>query len=407
MKIAPKPEDEEERIASLESYEVLDTLPEQAYDDLTKLAAEICQTPISLVSLVDSTRQWFKSAVGIDAKETPRDWAFCSHAILGQKLFEVPNAMEDDRFHDNPLVADAPDIRFYAGAPLIDDEGRGLGTLCVIDRVPRELTQQQREMLLALGRRVVSELELRRRILRQTQVAKEREQLLSRLSAANRELKDFAYVVSHDLKAPLRAISSLSSWLESDYKDKIDEEGQKQLSYLVNRSNRMGKLIDGILAYSRAGRVEGDSRDIELTALVSDVIESIAPSQDIKVSIETALPRIKADPVRITQLFQNLISNAVQHLNRMDGEVRISARKEDGHWRFSVKDNGPGIDPKYFDRIFKLFQTLQPRDDKESTGIGLALVKRIVEAHAGEVSVVSAPGEGATFTFTLPIDYER
>lgn len=161
---APKPPDEEARLAALRHYEILDTDPEPAFDDLTLLASHICGTPMSLVSLIDEERQWFKSKVGIEGSESPRDTAFCAHAILGRDTFEVPDAAQDERFAGNPFVTEAPNIRFYAGAPLVTDEGRALGTLCVIDHEPRHLSDEQREALSALGRQVIAQLELRRKL---------------------------------------------------------------------------------------------------------------------------------------------------------------------------------------------------------------------------------------------------
>ena len=159
---APLPDDEAARLADLKECGILDTAPEVAYDDLTKLASHICGTPIALVSLVDSDRQWFKSTVGLDAEQTPRDQAFCAHAILGSDLLIVPDATADDRFSDNPLVVGDPNIRFYAGAPLVTPRGHGVGTLCVIDREPRRLDPEQTEAMRVLARQVVAQIELRR-----------------------------------------------------------------------------------------------------------------------------------------------------------------------------------------------------------------------------------------------------
>jgi PAS domain S-box-containing protein len=158
---APLPANEIERLMALRIYEVLDTAPEAEFDDLTRLASYICGTPIALVTLVDASRQWFKSRVGIEVSETPRETAFCAHAILGDELFEVPNALEDQRFADNPLVTGSPDIRFYAGVPLRTVDGFNLGTVCVIDRVPRKLDENQRDALRTISHQVVRLLEMR------------------------------------------------------------------------------------------------------------------------------------------------------------------------------------------------------------------------------------------------------
>ncbi len=160
-----KPGNEAARLAALEKYAILDTDPEQSFDDLTLLASFICKTPIALISLIDEERQWFKSRVGLSVSETPREVAFCSSAILQSELFIVPDALEDERFRNNPLVVSEPHIRFYAGAPLISEEGFALGTLCVVDQMPRQLAPEQKEALKALSRLVLAQLEFRRNLI--------------------------------------------------------------------------------------------------------------------------------------------------------------------------------------------------------------------------------------------------
>lgn len=226
--------------------------------------------------------------------------------------------------------------------------------------------------------------------------------LMHELESANEELKNFAYVVSHDLKAPLRAIGSLADWLTTDYADKFDEEGKEHMRLLVSRVRRMDSLIDGILLYSRVGRVKESVLPVDLDSLVHEVIDLLAPPPNIAVTIETPLPTVVTEPTRIQQVFQNLLSNAIKYMDKPEGKIRLGCVTEGKEWKFSVADNGPGIAERHFDRIFHLFQTLTPRDKVESTGVGLSLVKKIVEMYGGRIWVESRMGEGSTFFFTLP-----
>jgi signal transduction histidine kinase len=228
------------------------------------------------------------------------------------------------------------------------------------------------------------------------------QQRTAELEAANRELREFAYVASHDLKTPLRGISRLAQWLAKDYADALDEQGKELIDMLVGRVKRMDSLIEGILIYSRIGHIVGKDEPIDVSALVREIIELLAPPAQIAIRIEGELPVIIGDKTRFMQVFQNLIGNAVKFMDKPEGEIRIGCRDEQMWWTFSVADNGPGIEPKYHERIFQMFQTLTAWDEHESTGIGLALVKKIVEFYEGRVWVESTVGQGSTFYFTVP-----
>jgi light-regulated signal transduction histidine kinase (bacteriophytochrome) len=241
-----------------------------------------------------------------------------------------------------------------------------------------------------------------RDITERKQAEEHRDSLLREIASANEELNNFAYVVSHDLKAPLRAISSLADWLATDYADKFDDAGREQMRLLIGRVHRMDGLIDGILLYSRVGRVKETLVAVDLNRLVGEVIDMLAPPISITVTIDSPLPTVIVEPTRIQQVFQNLLSNAIKYMDKPEGKIRIACSAEGSQWKFSVTDNGPGIQQQHFERIFKLFQTLAPRDRVESTGVGLALVKKIVEMYGGLVWVESTIGEGSTFFFTLP-----
>ncbi|MFV1966630.1 MAG: ATP-binding protein [Pirellulaceae bacterium] len=222
------------------------------------------------------------------------------------------------------------------------------------------------------------------------------------LTRSNEQLEQFAYVVSHDLKAPLRAISSLATWVAEDYTDAVDEEGRENLQLLISRVQRMNDLIEGILRYSRAGRQSPKLELLNTGEIVRNDVELLAPPADVDVRIDGTLPEIVFDRTQFEQVIQNLLSNSFKHLGKSQGEIVVSCCNDGAFWQFSVRDDGVGIPEQHFDRIFELFQTLKPRDELEATGVGLAVVKQIVERHGGEVTVKSTVGEGSEFTFTIP-----
>jgi len=226
--------------------------------------------------------------------------------------------------------------------------------------------------------------------------------LVEQLAAINQELRDFAYVVSHDLKAPLRAIKNLADWLATDYQDKLDQEGQETLRLLGSRVVRMQNLIDGVLQYSRIGRTEQGTVPVDLRQLLPEIIDDLGVPEHIAIHVPPDLPTVEADKTRITQVFQNLLSNAVKYLDKPQGNITMTCVAAEGFWKFGVADNGPGIEQKDFERIFKLFQTLARRDDCESTGVGLTVAKKIVELYGGKIWVESEIGRGSTFFFTFP-----
>jgi len=228
-------------------------------------------------------------------------------------------------------------------------------------------------------------------------------QLVAELAAVNQELKDFAYIVSHDLKAPLRGIASIADWVINDYGDRLDDEGKNMLILMGGRVRRMSDLIDGVLQYSRVGRVKEEKSMVDLQTLVHNVIDAIAPPNGIKIVIDTELPKLIAEKTRMQQLFQNLISNAIKYIDKPDGEIHVGHSENNGFWEFYVSDTGVGIEERHFDKIFQIFQTLVPRDQSESTGVGLAIAKKIVEMYGGKIWVKSEINKGSTFYFTLPI----
>ena len=234
------------------------------------------------------------------------------------------------------------------------------------------------------------------------QLNSELKQAVDKLTAANRDLADFAHVAAHDLKAPLRAIGSLAGMISQDYSGILDEQGKQYLDTLVKRTQRMSELINGILRYSEVGKSASQKEKLDLDKLVEEVIAGLVVPQNIHVTFENKLPVVFSEKTYMIQIFQNLINNAVKYIDKLQGYVKVGCAEEGDFWKFYVSDNGPGIEEKYFKKIFNIFQTLNRRDEVESTGIGLSVVKKIVELNGGSVWIESVVGQGSSFYFTLP-----
>lgn len=227
------------------------------------------------------------------------------------------------------------------------------------------------------------------------------------LEASNRELDQFAYVASHDLKAPLRGISNISTWIEDDLPDGVTPVVKEHLELLRGRVQRMDGLIDGILQYSRAGRVREPAVRVDTAELVQYVVELIAPPEQVQIRLDERLPSLWTERLPLQQVFMNLIGNAVKYARAGEPLVEVSARHVNGEWEFAVRDNGPGIAPEYHERVFGIFQMLEARDKVEGTGIGLSIVKKLVESRGGRVWVESEEGAGSTFRFLWPVIHEE
>lgn len=222
------------------------------------------------------------------------------------------------------------------------------------------------------------------------------------LKRSNRELRDFAYAAAHDLKAPLRAMGTIADWLCTDYAGKLDRQGAEQLRLLKLRAQRMSRLIDGILQYAEIEQADTRTSAVDLNILVKDVIAHIAPPENVEIIVVANLPTVLYAEAHLAQVFGCLIANAVTYLDKPKGRITVGCTHDADFWKFSVADNGRGIDEKHFDRIFRIFQTLSPRDRFETTGIGLALARKIIEMYGGKIWVESKVRRGSTFFFTLP-----
>ncbi|TWH53539.1 sensor histidine kinase [Dulcicalothrix desertica] len=315
-------------------------------------------------------------------------------------IMEVWTLWHPDYWFAGALKALTALISFYTALTLIPLVPRALA---LPSPAQLETTNQALMMEIIERKRVEQELRQYKEHLEeivQTRTV-ELESANAQLRSANQELNDFAYVVSHDLKAPLRGITSLSEWLLADYGEEFDEEGKKMVNLMISRVQRLHQLIDDILKYSRVGRAKVEKKDVNLNKVVSELVEVLSIPENIKVEIPNQLPTIKCDKTRIEQLFQNLITNAIKFIDKPEGLIKISYVDAPEYYKFSVADNGIGIESQHFEKIFQLFQKLTSLQDSDSTGVGLALVKKIVELHDGKVWVESEVGVGSNFVFTI------
>jgi light-regulated signal transduction histidine kinase (bacteriophytochrome) len=224
----------------------------------------------------------------------------------------------------------------------------------------------------------------------------------TRLEQSNRELDQFAYIASHDLKAPLRGIANLAQWIEEDLGDRVTGESREHMKLLKGRVHRMDALIEGILAYSRAGRVREKMDHVDTNALVTEIVELLAPAPGVHIVVEPPMPALLTERIPLQQVFMNLIGNAIKYADRSDVRVVVRGGDDGDFVRFAVADNGPGIEHQFHEKIWQIFQTLAPRDQVEGTGIGLSVVRKLVETRGGRAWLESEPGRGSTFYFTWP-----
>lgn len=244
--------------------------------------------------------------------------------------------------------------------------------------------------------------QLREKIAEREQAQQRQADLIRAVDGVNRDLKDFASIVSHDLKAPLRGIKTLATWILDDSSDQLGEQANEQMHLLLERVERMYQLIDGVLKYSRAGRTEERPLHVNLNEFIPEVIDMLAPPENITITVEDEMPAIDCEETHLMQLFQNLLSNAIKYMDKPRGWVQVGCVEENGFWKFTVADNGPGIEEKHFERIFRMFQSLSVSEQFRGTGVGLTVAKKIVELHGGSIWIESEVGKGTTFFFTLP-----
>lgn len=398
MRIAPKPDNENERLEALYQYDILDTDAEDVFDDFTRIASQICGTPISLISLVDARRQWFKSKVGLDATETNRDVAFCAHAILGEDILEVPDTLQDERFYDNPLVTSGPHIRFYAGAPLISSDGHAIGTLCTISDKPQQLNAHQRESLAVLGRAVVSQLELRLKV--------------RQLNKANERKTDFLSTMSHEFRTPLNAIITLNQlMLEKSEHLALPAEFTEYMTHIGYSGKRLLDLVNSVLDLNKieAGKTDVVPKNIETKRFIDSLSGMMRPRAEqqnlgFTLTLDEALPPfLFYDESKLSQVILNLLSNAIK-FTPAGGKVSLAIKRTEQQLVISVSDNGIGIEENDVALLFDKFTQVGKYKKTEGSGLGLAITKALVVLMQGDIHIESEPGTGTTVNIHLPLN---
>lgn len=378
---APRLASESQRLALLHSMALLDTPAETAFDDITRLAAQITGRPIALIGLVDADRTWFKSRVGLNVVESPRDISFCSSAMSTDDVFEVPDACADPRFAANPLVTGEPHVRFYAGVSL-RVAGLPMGTVCVVDHAPNRLTAAQRDGLIQLGHLTTELLERR---------------------LASRAKTEFIGHMNHEMRTPMNAILGFGQLLQLEIG--CDTRASAHVERILTAGHHLMALIDESLDLMRveAGAVWLDMQAIDMVPLFADVAALIQPMADAgRIAVQLDLPVrlcVQGDERRLRQVLLNLVSNAIKYSHE-GGQITLTAGSTaDGAPWARVADHGIGLTAEQLGRLFQPFERLgQERGTVQGTGLGLALSVRLIEAMGGHLDVRSEAGQGTVFT---------
>ncbi len=408
MQFPRLPENEAERILELQRYEILNTQSEEDFDEIVRLASEICQVPISTITLIDAYRQWHKAKVGLEDNEGDRNITFCGHTILEDDIMEVEDAMQDDRFFDNPLVLSDPHIRFYAGIPIVSSRGYKIGTLCVIDRVPRKLSASQLFALRVLAKQVIKLFELRlknKEIHEQKTMLDAQSKQLSELSAVQNKIIS---IISHDIRGPIASLSQLlnlqkAGALSTIEKQILQDNAQEQVGKTLN-------LLTNLVEWAALLRnqSEPEYKPVQIESLVSREIKtqelSLAAKQN---TVEVNIPfgiTVLSDENMLSFIIRNLVSNANKFTSA--GSIAIVVENAGSEIKISVSDTGVGMNEEQVQRLFKVDKRFsRPGTSNETgSGLGLILIKEFVSKLGGVLQVASQAEKGTTVMFTLPVN---
>ena len=394
----PSAADEAERARILRDYGILDTGAEQAFDDLTALASQLCDAPASIVTFIDGNRLWFKSTFGLTATEAPVEHSFCAHAAgKPGEVFTIENALEDDRFLQNIFVMPEEGLRAYAGANIVGPAGVALGSICVVDFKERPFTDEQRLALERLSRQVVDQLELRRRVV---QVERQRERF-------RREAQHFervAHVLTHDFREPLQTQQGMIKAIQEDFGNQLPAGVNELLDMVADGANRSLVSLTEVARYLREGGADAKMEDIKLAPFLQDLVQQVTnPDTTTALSVNNnGVRSIRTQPTALKHILLNLLNNAVKYIGRPDGKVALNVERKSGQVNFCVSDNGPGIPAQDRERIFEPFSRSTSSEGIEGTGIGLSISQRLAATLGGGIALKDGQNGGCVFTLNIP-----
>lgn len=396
---------DQERIQALMSYDIMDTPNEADYDEIVRLASWICGTPISLITLLDDKRQWFKAKIGLEIDETPLEYAFCAHAINQDDIMVVENATLDDRFKNNPFVTGEANVRFYAGMPLTTPTGVKLGTLCVIDTKPNSLSDGQIEALRVLSRQVIKNLEMRLKMRELKEALRRYDEQSKKMAEMDRFKTRLLSIIGHDVRNPMATLLSLIevASVGDISPDELNELRQYMKMQISASIELLNNLVDwGVQNHEGQPQVvHVDAHELLSTVLTGATV--MAKQKGIELRLETTSQiMVNMDVNMIRFVIRNLVQNAIKFTD--EGSISIGCIERPSSFDFYVRDTGAGMTPEQVLNLFDWTNRKSTRGTRGESGSGLGLImcKEFVDAHGGDILVDSKPGVGTMFTVRIP-----
>lgn len=433
MEVPAIPSNEQLRIEALYSYHILDTELEKEFDEITKIASELFDAPVSAISLIDTNRQWYKSAQGTDIKEIDREISMCAHAINSpEKVMTVENFLDDPRFSDHPLASEKYGVRFYAGAPIVDKSGMALGTLCILDFKPKKLTDSQIERLRGLAEMVMRQIETRlinrhlkqylemqtselksavNHLKQEISNRKEVENQLEKMLSEQREISELrarlVHSISHQIKTPLTTISTSTQLLEMLINSK-DSRQKKHIARILESVQSMADMVENVLYLHKIDfmNLEENASYIHIGKLIYDTIDQIrienGGSHEIEIEVlEENNYEFISNYMFIERLVRLLASNAIKY-NARNSKIHIQYSVTEKSFQFNINNKGVPLEKEDIGRIFDLFYRGNNTQEKEGLGVGLTIAKKLVETLKGKIRVESSAERGTTFYVLIP-----